>query len=131
MVEPAHRKATYDDVLGVPEHLVAEILDGELVTSPRPGGPHSVALSATGASLVPPFQFGDRGPGGWWILDEPELHFSGNVHKFRLLEINHAIELSHASALVAHRNSPLVVSSGVALQHLEKRPVGFTLLSTP
>src|SRR5882672_10167083 len=79
MVEPAHRKATYDDVLGVPEHLVAEILDGELVTSPRPGGPHSVALSATGASLVPPFQFGDRGPGGWWILDEPELHFSGNV----------------------------------------------------
>jgi Uma2 family endonuclease len=25
------------------------------------------------------FQFGDGGPGGWWILDEPELHLGEHV----------------------------------------------------
>jgi Uma2 family endonuclease len=79
MVDPARKRATYEELLAVPEHLVAEIVDGELITSPRPGGAHSVAASAAGASLAPPFQFGDRGPGGWWILDEPELHLGQDV----------------------------------------------------
>jgi Uma2 family endonuclease len=29
--------------------------------------------------LVGPFQLGIGGPGGWWILDEPELHFGDDV----------------------------------------------------
>jgi len=29
--------------------------------------------------LNPPFQHGRGGPGGWWILGEPELHFDRNV----------------------------------------------------
>jgi hypothetical protein len=30
MTEPAHRHATYEDVLAAPEHMVAELLGGEL-----------------------------------------------------------------------------------------------------
>jgi hypothetical protein len=30
------KRATYEDVLNAPENKVAEILDGELVLSPRP-----------------------------------------------------------------------------------------------
>jgi Uma2 family endonuclease len=70
-----HHPATYDDLLAVPENLVAELIDGELYTSPRPGGPHGTAYSALGMLLGPPFHFGRGGPGGWWILDEPEIHF--------------------------------------------------------
>lgn len=36
MAAPARKLATNDDLLKVPEHLVAEIIDGELHVSPRP-----------------------------------------------------------------------------------------------
>ena len=65
----------------VPEHLVAEIIDGELVTSPRPASPHTFATSSIGADLFGAFGRGPGGggPGGWWILDEPELHLGPDV----------------------------------------------------
>jgi Uma2 family endonuclease len=68
--------ATYQDVLDAPEHLVAELLDGELFLSPRPGGPHTLVASYLGGELLPPFSRGRGGPGGWVILDEPELHLT-------------------------------------------------------
>jgi Uma2 family endonuclease len=73
------RRATYDDILSAPEHLVAELIDGELFTSPRPASPHALAASSLGGELMLPFQRGRGGPGGWWILDEPELHFGADV----------------------------------------------------
>src|SRR5438309_11917686 len=76
------RRATYDDLLKLPEHLVGEIIDGELIVSPRPASPHAIASSAMGADLFGPFHRssgGGSGPGGWWILDEPELHFREDV----------------------------------------------------
>src|SRR5881227_3221781 len=79
MAELAHRTATYEDLLAVPEHLVAEILFGRLVTHPRPAPQHSVAASALGSALGPPFQFASGGPGGWIFMDEPELHLDGHV----------------------------------------------------
>lgn len=75
----ARRKATYDDLLRVPEHLVAEIVDGELYTSPRPAARHAYASSGLGVDLTAPFARGRGGPGGWWILDEPELHLAEDV----------------------------------------------------
>src|SRR3954467_12406104 len=72
---PANRAATYDDLLQVPEHLVAEIVDGVLITSPRPAARHAMAASALGEELGPPFKRGKGGPGGWIILDEPEIHY--------------------------------------------------------
>ena len=76
---PTMKRATYEDVLNAPENKVAEILDGELVLSPRPAPRHSVAQSSLGMMLGTPFHQGQGGPGGWWILDEPELHFGDQV----------------------------------------------------
>jgi Uma2 family endonuclease len=70
------RPATYDDLVAVPEHLVAEIVDGELWTSPRPAPRHALAHSRLMRELAPPFDGGRGGPGGWCILFEPELHLS-------------------------------------------------------
>lgn len=79
MGDPAKRRATYEDVLNAPEHMVAEIIDGELYLQPRPGKPHAAAASALGGELGPPFKRGRGGPGGWILLDEPELHLGGDV----------------------------------------------------
>lgn len=51
----ARVRATYTDLLAVPEHLVAELIDGELVTSPRPAPPHALAASAIGSVLFDRF----------------------------------------------------------------------------
>jgi Uma2 family endonuclease len=79
MGDPAKRRASYEDVLRAPSNKVAEILDGELILSPRPAGPHAAAASALSEELGPPFKRGRGGPGGWIILYEPELHLDGNV----------------------------------------------------
>jgi Uma2 family endonuclease len=77
----ARRRATYDDLMKVPDTKVAEIIDGELIVSPRPASPHAHASSVMGADLIGGFHGppGEPGPGGWWILDEPELHFKDDV----------------------------------------------------
>jgi Uma2 family endonuclease len=79
MADPARRRATYEDVLAAPPHRVAEVIDGELVLNPRPGGPHAAAATALGEELGPPFKRGRGGPGGWIILDEPELHLRADI----------------------------------------------------
>jgi Uma2 family endonuclease len=58
---------------------VGEILDGELHTSPRPSASHALAASTLQSDLGTPFQRGRGGPGGWWILSEPELHLGEDV----------------------------------------------------
>lgn len=73
------RPATYDDLVAVPDHLVAEIVDGELWTSPRPAPRHAVAHSRLMGELTPPFDRGRGGPGGWLILLEPELHLGDHA----------------------------------------------------
>jgi Uma2 family endonuclease len=80
VTKPAHRvAATYEDLLAVPEPLVAEILFGELVTHPRPAPRHSRAASRLNALLSPPFDLGENGPGGWVFFGEPELHLGKHV----------------------------------------------------
>ena len=77
----ARRHATYDDLLKVPDTLVAEILDGELFTSPRPAFPHAQASSSLRGALDPfDRRAGGPGdPGGWWILFAPELHLGTDI----------------------------------------------------
>jgi Uma2 family endonuclease len=76
------RRATYADLVALPDTLVAEIIDGDLYASPRPASPHTYAASALGADINGAFHrppgSGDR-PGGWWILLEPELHLDRDV----------------------------------------------------
>jgi hypothetical protein len=81
LMNPARRHAPYEDLLKVPDILVAEILDGELFTFPRPAFPHARATSIL-IQDISPFDRrtgGPGGPGGWWILFEPELHLSADI----------------------------------------------------
>ena len=73
-------KATYQDVLDAPARRVAEIIGGTLHTHPRPAMPHAHASSYLGGELIGSFgrRRGD-GPGGWWIIDEPELHLGEDI----------------------------------------------------
>ena len=79
MSEPQQRPARYEDLYALPDNVVGEIIAGELHTHPRPAPAHAVASSALGGELVSPFHRGRGGPGGWWILDEPELHLGEDV----------------------------------------------------
>jgi len=80
-MDPARRQSTYEDLLQVPDILIAEIVDGELITSPRPASPHAYATSAIIQDLGPFARRpgGTGGPGGWWILFEPELHLGADI----------------------------------------------------
>ncbi len=73
------KDATYADLCAVPDNFVAEILGGELYASPRPAFPHARAAGALFHTLVGPFEDGENGPGGWWFIIEPELHFGADV----------------------------------------------------
>lgn len=73
------RPATYEDLVKVPDHFVAEILDGQLHVSPRPAPRHADASAGLGGALRNPFDRGRGGPGGWRILGEPELHLGADV----------------------------------------------------
>lgn len=79
MAEAATRLATYADLEAVPDHLVAEIVDGILETHPRPRPRHAAAAMGLAAELVPPFGRGRGGPGGWIFMVEPELHLGPQV----------------------------------------------------
>ncbi|WP_253910641.1 Uma2 family endonuclease [Pyxidicoccus fallax] len=77
------RPATYEDLLAellaLPEHMVGQIIDGELIAMPRPASPHAMAHSILFGELYSGVQRGRTGPGGWWFMDEPELHFGKDV----------------------------------------------------
>jgi hypothetical protein len=77
--KPPRKRATYEDLLKAPEGLVAEVIHGTLVTHPRPAPRHAQGESALQTLLGGPFQYGIGGPGGWWILVEPELHLFGGA----------------------------------------------------
>ncbi len=74
--QPITQPATYQDVLDAPPDLVAEVLNGILYTQSRPAMRHALASSAIGYQLGPAFHGGE---GGWWILNEPELHLGNDI----------------------------------------------------
>src|SRR5437763_468276 len=65
--------------LGVRSDLAHAIIEGELFVSPRPASPHAFAAFVLGAWLHRYFGGGGEGPGGWWILPEPELHLGRDI----------------------------------------------------
>lgn len=71
----AHVATLYEQLQALPEGLTGEILNGQIHTQPRPSGPHGYAESMLAADLIPTYGRGRDGPGGWWILVEPEVHF--------------------------------------------------------
>ncbi len=72
-------KDLYEDLCALPKNVVGEIINGELIAQPRPALIHASASSTIGSIILPPYQLGENGPGGWWILDEPEVHLKDQV----------------------------------------------------
>jgi Uma2 family endonuclease len=79
MADTPKRPATYADIEAAPEHLVAEIIDGTLMTHPRPSPRHGTAATSLTDELTGPFQKGRSGPGGWVFVVEPEVKFGGDL----------------------------------------------------
>jgi Uma2 family endonuclease len=127
MGEPAKRRATYEDLLDVPRHMVAEIVRGVLHAQPRPALRHARASSRLGAALGGPFDEGRGGPGGWVLLDEPEQHFQSDVlvpdlggwRRERMALIPDATAVELAPDWVCEVLSP----STAALDRAEKMPI--------
>jgi Uma2 family endonuclease len=79
VAHPVKKPASYEDLLALPEHVVGELVGGELHVAPRPSPRHAKAASLIGVVLGGAYQLGNGGPGGWIILDEPELHLRRDV----------------------------------------------------
>lgn len=74
MTEPAKKKATYEDLYDIPENMTGEIINGELIVTPRPSRRHGYTATALGYKIGPSYQFGEGGgPGGWIFIIEPEI----------------------------------------------------------
>ncbi|WNG20783.1 Uma2 family endonuclease [Cystobacter fuscus] len=75
----SRREALYAALEELPPNVMGEIIGGELFVCPRPASPHARAASLLGGELVGPFDRGRGGPGGWVLLDAPELHLGQDV----------------------------------------------------
>jgi Uma2 family endonuclease len=123
----AKRPATYEDLLRVPETKVAEIVNGTLYEFARPRTTHVSTTSTLGEILGPPFKRGRGGPGGWVILDEPELHLGADIlvpdlagwRRERMPELPDAPFLTLAPDWVCEVLSP----STAAIDRSEKLPI--------
>jgi Uma2 family endonuclease len=127
MASVAPRRATCDALLALRRNVVGEIIRGELHARPRPGGPHAAVASLLGMVLGNPFHRGSGGPGGWIILDEPELHLGADIlvpdlaswRRTRMPEVPDTAAFDLAPDWVAELLSP----STAALDRVEKLPI--------
>ena len=69
----------YEALEALPEGVNGEIIAGQLYAFPRPAARHGFVASSLGGDLFNPFSRGRGGPGGWWIIVEPEVHFVRDV----------------------------------------------------
>ncbi len=79
MSESAPKLGINQELEDLPDNVVGEILNGDLIVSPRPAALHALAASVLGSELGGAFHRGKHGPGGWVILHEPELHLRDDV----------------------------------------------------
>ena len=78
----ALRRTAYDELEALPEHLVGEIINGQLEVSPRPRSRHAFATGWIHRWTSPVDGAGGGGSGegqGSWILFEPEVHLRNDV----------------------------------------------------
>jgi Uma2 family endonuclease len=71
----APKLATYADLLTLPDDVLAEILSGQIVTSPAPLPKHSKVQRSLGHFIGGPYDddHGHGGPGRWWIFVEVDV----------------------------------------------------------
>ncbi len=108
----ARKVATYEDLLALPDRVTGQLVFGVLHAHPRPALPHANAATVLGEELGPPFRRGRGGPGGWLILDEPELHLGDDVLR--------CAESSPRQGLPELRDGPLFTQHGERRAHLHR-----------
>jgi Uma2 family endonuclease len=75
---PVKKPATYADIEALPEHLVGQIINGELIASPRPRLQHGIAETRIAGQLDHRLGGGGGSP-TWLFVAEPELHLGDDV----------------------------------------------------
>jgi Uma2 family endonuclease len=80
-MDPARRRAQYEDLLSLPADVRAEILNGEITTQPAPKPRHSKPQGALRHFIGGPFDDDDGfgGPGGWWIFVEVDVRLGQDI----------------------------------------------------
>jgi Uma2 family endonuclease len=76
-IPPFDRRATYEDLARQPEHLVAEIVDGELHANPSPTAPVASSVIALGGTLRRALE--QSGRESWQVLPGPELRLGADI----------------------------------------------------
>jgi len=78
MPEAARRRATWEDLLAMPDDgRTYEILSGQIEGLPRPLPRHGRSQGQLYARLSGPFDPGAEGPGGgWWLIIEPDVRLA-------------------------------------------------------
>lgn len=77
MGQARERLATWEDLLATPDDgQLWEVLAGSLEAQPRPGPAHNRAQAGLAGRLWDPFDSGRGGPGGWWLLIEPDVRLA-------------------------------------------------------
>jgi len=79
--EVSSRPVSYQDVLDAPAHKTAEIVNGVFYLQAEAAPPHRMVADGLIETLRLPFQRGRGGPGGWWIVGEPELYFGDRDYR--------------------------------------------------
>jgi Uma2 family endonuclease len=126
MSEPPVSDDVYQQFLVTPEHKVAEIIRGRLITHPRPASPHAKAAYALGVELYP-FSRGRSGASEWVILIEPELHLAQDIlvpdlagwRRERMPEMPHVAAFELAPDWICEVLSP----STTAMDRVDKLPI--------
>ena len=88
MTATSLNKITYEDLYTLPDNMIGEIIDGELVAMPRPSFHHSNVVSGITDEIKSPFQRGRGGPGGWVILYEYESIRIGDCIMERIIRLH-------------------------------------------
>jgi len=69
----------YDQLVDLPETLTGELLNGQLHAHHTPAPKHLHATARLDRAIGRGCGDGDDGPGGWWILIEPEIRFVRDI----------------------------------------------------
>lgn len=79
MAGPAKKTATYDDLYNLPDNVIGQIIDGELIATRWQSRQHALTSTVLSAKLGAPYDLGEGGPGGWIILHSLEVKLGDNI----------------------------------------------------
>jgi Uma2 family endonuclease len=81
VMDPGRRRATYEDLLALPEKERAELISGNITLLPSPRPRHSKPQGALRRFVGGPYDDDDGfgGRGGWWIFVEVDVRLGEDV----------------------------------------------------